>query len=78
MKVFILMDSTNKTGRESIIGVFETLEKAKLELADYVLEELTDTIEPYYVDIYEVEVKKWKNFISKKVDITKSEWKLKR
>lgn len=52
------MDSTNKTGRESIIGVFETLEKAKLELADYVLEELTDTIEPYYVDIYEVEVKK--------------------
>lgn len=58
MKVFILMDSTNKTGRESIIGVFETLEKAKLELADYVLEELTDTIEPYYVDIYEVEVKK--------------------
>lgn len=58
MKVFILMDSTNKTGRESIIGVFETLEKAKLELADYVLEELTDTIEPYYVDICEVEVKK--------------------
>lgn len=52
------MDSTNKTGRESIIGVFETLEKAKLELADYVLEELTDTIEPHYVDIYEVEVKK--------------------
>ncbi len=30
MKLFILMDSTNKTGRESIIGVFETLEKAKL------------------------------------------------
>lgn len=57
MKVFILMDSTNKTGLESVIGVFETLEGAKLALADYVLDATADTIEPYYVDIYETEVK---------------------
>ena len=37
MKVFIVMDTTENTGRESIIGVFESLEKAKIALADYVL-----------------------------------------
>lgn len=58
MKVFILIDSTDKTGLESIVGVFETLEKAKLALADYVLDSTTDNIEPYYVDIAEIEVKK--------------------
>lgn len=52
------MDTTGNTGRESIIGVFETLEKAKLALADYVLDEAVDTIEACYVDIYEVEVQK--------------------
>lgn len=58
MKVFIVMNTTDNTGRESIIGVFETLEKAKLALADYVLDEAVDTIEACYVDIYEVEVQK--------------------
>lgn len=58
MKIFIVMDTTENTGRESIIGVFETLEKAKLALADYVLDEAIDRIEACYVDIYEVEVKK--------------------
>lgn len=58
MRVFIVMDTTENTGRESIIGVFETLEKAKLSLADYVLDEAVDKIEACYVDIYEVEVQK--------------------
>lgn len=58
MKVFIVMDTTENTGRESIVGVFETLEKAKLELADYVLNTENDRIEPYYVDIVGFEVQK--------------------
>lgn len=61
MKVFIVMDTTENTGRESIVGVFETLEKAKLELADYVLNTENDRIEPYYVDIVGFEVQKWKH-----------------
>lgn len=32
MKVFIVMDTTDNTGRDSIIGVFESLEKAKSHL----------------------------------------------
>lgn len=58
MKVFIVMDTTENTGRESIVGVFETLEKAKLALADYVLDEAVDTIEACYVDIVGFEVEK--------------------
>lgn len=58
MKIFIVMDTTGNTGRESIIGVFETLEKAKLALADYVLNVENDTIEPCYVDIVGFEVEK--------------------
>lgn len=56
MKVFIVMDTTENTGRESIIGVFKTLEKAKMALADYVLNTENDSIQPCYVDIVEVEV----------------------
>lgn len=59
MTIFIVMDTTENTGRKSIIGVFETLEKAKLELADYVLNTENDKIEPYYVDIVGFEVEKW-------------------
>lgn len=58
MKVFIVMDTTEKVGRESIIGVFESLGKAKMVLADYVLNAEVDRIEPCYVDIAEIEVKK--------------------
>lgn len=58
MKVFIVMDTTDNTGRDSIIGVFESLEKAKIALADYVLNTEIDSIAPYYVDIVEFEVKK--------------------
>lgn len=58
MKVFIVMDTTEKVGRESIIGVFESLGKAKTVLADYVLNAEVDRIEPCYVDIAEIEVKK--------------------
>lgn len=56
MKVFIVMDTTENTGRESIIGVFESLEKAKSALADYVLNTEADRIEPCYVDIVGFEV----------------------
>lgn len=58
MKVFIVMDTTEKTGRESIIGVFESLGKAKATLADYVLNTEADRIEPCHVDIAEFEVEK--------------------
>lgn len=58
MKVFILMDATETSSPESIIGVFESLERAKLALADYVLNVETNTIEPCYVDIAGFEVEK--------------------
>lgn len=58
MRVFIVMDTTEKVGRESIIGVFESLGKAKMTLADYVLNTEADRIEPCYVDIAEFEVEK--------------------
>ena len=56
MKVFILMDTTENTGRESIIGTFASLESAKMTLADYVLDEKVDNIDPCYVDVVECEV----------------------
>lgn len=56
MRVFIIVDTTDNTGRESIIGVSKSLEKAKIALADYVLNEATDHIETCDVDIVEVEV----------------------
>ena len=56
MRIFIVMDTTENTGRESIIGVFESLAKAKTALADYVLNTENDTIEPAYVDIVGFEV----------------------
>lgn len=56
MKVFIVIDTTENTGRESIIGVFKSLEKAKIKLADYVLDEAVEAIETCYVDIVEIEV----------------------
>lgn len=58
MKVFIVMDTTEKVGRESIIGVFESLGRAKLALANYVLNTEVDRIEPCYVEIAEFEVEK--------------------
>lgn len=57
MKVFLVMDTSENTGRESIIGVFETLENAKIALADYVLNIENARIDPCYVDIVECEVK---------------------
>ena len=58
MKVFVVMDTSEKVGRESIIGVFESLGKAKVALAEYVLNTEADNIEPYCVDIAEFEVGK--------------------
>lgn len=56
MKVFIVMDTTENTGPESIIGVFESLEKAKSALANYVLNAEANMIEPCNVYIAEFEV----------------------
>lgn len=57
MKVFIVMNTTKNAGQESIIGVFQSSESAKIALADYVLNTENDRIEPSYVDIVECEVK---------------------
>lgn len=56
MKVFIVMDTTENTGRESIIGVFQSLEKAKIALANYILDEQVGNIDLCYVDIVECTV----------------------
>ena len=58
MRVFIVMDTTENTGPESIIGVFESLRTAKEALADYVLNTEANMIDPCYVDIAEFEVNK--------------------
>ena len=58
MKVFIVMDTTEKTGRESIIGVFDSLEEAREVFADYVLDAEEDSIKPCCVEIAEFEVEK--------------------
>lgn len=57
MKVFVVMDVTENIGPESIIGVFESLEKAKSALADYVLNTEANMIEPcnVYIENFEVE-----------------------
>lgn len=56
MKVFIVMDTTDVEGKESIIGVFKSLEGAKNALVDHVLNSETRTIHSCYVDIAEFEV----------------------
>lgn len=56
MKAFIVMDTTENTGRESIIGVFQSSESAKIALADHILYTEIDNIETCYVDIVEIEV----------------------
>ena len=58
MKVFILMDATETSSPESIVGVFESLGRAKLALANYVLNTEVDRIEPCYVEIADFEVDK--------------------
>lgn len=58
MSVFVVMDTTEKVGLESIIGVFESLEKAKVALADYVLNTEADSIDTCCVEIAEFEVEK--------------------
>lgn len=50
------MDTAKNADRESIIGVFESLEKAKITLADHVLNTEIDRIKPCYMDIVEFEV----------------------
>ena len=52
-KVFIIMDNTNNTGRESVISVHEDKISAKIALADYVLKRTVDTD---YIDLFEREV----------------------
>lgn len=56
MKIFVLMDTTEMIGRESIIGVFKSLKEAREALANYVLNTEADRIEPCCVKITEFEV----------------------
>ena len=53
-KVYILMDSNDNTDSRAILGVFTTLGKAKLALADYVLEKTSGGID--YIEIAEFKV----------------------
>lgn len=52
-KVWIVMYTESNTGEESIIGVYSSETKAKLSIADYVLDEdiITD-----YLELVEKEV----------------------
>ena len=52
-KVFIIMDTTNNVGKDSIISVHEDEISAKIALADYVLKNTVDTD---YIDLFEKEV----------------------
>lgn len=53
MKLWIFMDADREVGRGSIKGVFKTEEKAKMAIADYVLEEEINTA---YLDLFSVEI----------------------
>lgn len=53
MKVWIIMDTDTEVGPGSIKGIYQTEEKAKVALADYVLKEETNTT---YIDLFEMEV----------------------
>ena len=55
MKVYILMDTNEYTGGGSIIGVYKDETKAKLELAEYVLERKSVGFD--YIDLVTHEVK---------------------
>lgn len=54
MKVWIFIDSADSYGKDVVKGIYETEEKAKVALADYVLEEKANTT---YIDLFEMEVK---------------------
>lgn len=55
MKVWMFTDNSEYGGQDAVKGVFETEEKAKLALADYVLEnEVNNTT---YLELFEMEVK---------------------
>lgn len=53
MKVWIIMDTNREVGSGCVKGVYETEEKAKMALAEYVLETETNTIHIY---LFETEV----------------------
>lgn len=54
VKVWILMDTTDKTGEGSVIGVYDSENLAKYQLAEHVLEKSTGLID--YIEIFEKEV----------------------
>lgn len=65
MKVWIFIDSADSCGKDAVKGIYETEEKAKLAIADYVLKNETDT---HYLELFEMEVK-WLKFIGKQIKI---------
>ena len=54
IKVWILMDSSEKTGQGSIIGVYDSENLAKYQLAEYVLRKSTGVID--YIEIFGKEI----------------------
>ena len=54
MKLWIFMDADREVGRGSIKGVFKTEEKAKMAIADYVLE--NKEISTTYLNLFSVEI----------------------
>ena len=54
MKVWILMDTSDDTGEASVIGVYDSENLAKYQLAEHVLGKSTGMID--YIEIFEKEV----------------------
>ena len=54
MKVYVLMDSTENTGTGSILGIYSSEERAKMKLAEYVIENKSPMYD--YIEIAEIEV----------------------
>lgn len=55
MKVYIVLDNSENTDENAIVGVSDNLDKAKILLADYILEKNTSHHD--YIYIVEKEVK---------------------
>ncbi len=53
MKVWVFTDSMDDCGKGSVKGVYETEEKAKTAIAEYVL---TQEVQTEYLELFEMEV----------------------
>lgn len=55
MKVWVFTDSMDDYGKGAVKGIYETEEKAKMAIAEYVL---THKIVTHYLELFEMEVDK--------------------